>query len=67
MIDSIKRLILQHAVIMFLHVLLPWQTRDALKKFMDSLIAKVGKLRSLVRDLESKYDDPAAQSSMSQF
>lgn len=67
MTDSIKRLILQHAVIMLVHVLLPWQTRDALKKFMDSLITKVGKLRSLARDLESKYDDPAAQSSMSQF
>ena len=32
----------------------PWQTRDTLKKFMESLMAKTGKLRSLVRELESK-------------
>ena len=29
---------------------------------MDSLISKTGKMRSLVRDLETKYDDPAAAS-----
>ena len=43
------------------------QTKDALKKFMESLIAKAGKLRSLIRDLESKYDDPAATSSTTQI
>ena len=30
---------------------------------MESLIAKAGKLRSLIRDLETKYEDPAATSS----
>lgn len=38
----------------------PGQTKDALKKFMDSLIAKTGKLRQLIRELETKYDDAAA-------
>ena len=33
---------------------------------MESLIAKTGKLRSLVRELESKYDDKAAVSYMPQ-
>lgn len=33
---------------------------------MQSLIAKVGKLRSLARELDTKYDDPAAQSFMPQ-
>lgn len=37
-----------------------WQTRDALKKFMESLISKTGKLRSLIRELETKYNDQAA-------
>ena len=37
-----------------------WQSRDALKKFMESLIGKTGKLRSLIRELETKYDDTAA-------
>ena len=39
-----------------------WQSRDALKKFMESLIGKTGKLRSLIRELETKYDDTAATS-----
>lgn len=38
------------------------QTKDALKKFMDSIISKTGKLRSLIRELEEKFDDPAAAS-----
>jgi hypothetical protein len=39
-----------------------WQSREALKKFMESLIGKTGKLRSLIRELETKYDDTAATS-----
>lgn len=38
------------------------QTRDTFKKFMDSMISKTGKLRSLARELELKYDDSAATS-----
>lgn len=33
---------------------------------MDSLINKTGKMRSLIRDLETKYDDPAAKSYLPQ-
>jgi hypothetical protein len=42
------------------------QTREALKKFMESLISKTGKLRALIRELETKYDDPAALTYMPQ-
>ena len=42
------------------------QSKEALKKFMESLIAKTGKLRALIRELETKYDDPAATSYMPQ-
>lgn len=39
-----------------------WQSKEALKKFMDAIITKGGKLRSLIRELETKYDDTAASS-----
>ena len=33
----------------------PAQTRDKLKRFLDSILQKGGKMRSLVRELKDKY------------
>lgn len=47
--------------------IMPWQSREALKKIMESMISKTGKLRSLIRDLEQKFDDAAATAYMPQM
>lgn len=46
---------------------LAWQSKEALKKVMDALISRTGKLRQLVRDLETKYDDTAASAYVPQY
>ena len=38
------------------------ETREALKKVLDSVMSKSGKLRSLARDLSRNYTDDAAKS-----
>ena len=38
------------------------ETREALKKVLDSVMSKSGKLRSLARDLARNYADEAAKS-----
>ena len=50
------------SMVLLAHAHLSCQSKEALKKFMDSLISRTGKLRSLARDLETKFDDPAATS-----
>lgn len=40
------------------------QTRDRCKKFKDSLMQKSGKLRQLVKELNTKYDDEQARKSV---
>ncbi|CAL1173274.1 unnamed protein product [Cladocopium goreaui] len=40
------------------------QTRDRFKKFKDSLMQKSGKLRQLVKELNTKYDDEQARKSV---
>ena len=47
------------------HTPLSVQVRDDLKRFLDSLMSKSGKLRSLIRELRTSYaDDDAAQKSL---
>ena len=39
--------------------LYPWQTKDALRTVMASMLTKIGKLRSIIRECSGKYVDEA--------
>lgn len=38
-----------------------FQTKESLKKFLQSMVSKSGKLRALVRDLKKSYEESAIQ------
>ena len=40
---------------MFVMIISSWETKDRFKKFMESVLSKSGKMRSLVKELKTKY------------